>query len=388
MAQTNITLTDGQRVTLTWLAILGAFFFLLWLLGNVITPFVVAAVLAYVLDPLVNLVQRKTNYRIGRAAASAMVIILLALVLTAIGLLITPILLDDIPKIQRKIPQLLDQINAVISPLLDRFGIPFKLEVDTIKSIISNFIAQSTAPDATNAAGAVDAAGAKTAAANSGATVNKVVSTVSLGGMMLLKLLGNLLLIPMVLFYLLVDWARILDRAIELVPLPLRKSFIGFCIEADEVLGQYLRGQLSVVLTMAGFYSIGLLLFGLNLAIPVGVFTGLAMAVPYVGFAVGLFLAMIAGVLQFGIAKTAIMAIVYGAGQLLESFYLTPRWVGERIGLHPVTVIFALIAFGELFGFVGLLIALPVSAVLFVAAQQLRLRYFASSLFTGKKTEG
>ena len=387
MAQTNITLTDSQRSALTWIAILGTFFFLLWLLGNVITPFVVAAVLAYVLDPLVNRVQRNSNYRIGRAAASAIVIILLALLLTAIGLLITPILLDDIPKIQRKIPQLLDQVNLVITPLLDRFGIPFKLEVDTIKSLIGNFIAQSTAPDATNNA-ANTAAGASTAASNSGATASKVVSTVSLGGMMLLKLLGNLLLIPMILFYFLLDWARILDRAIELVPLPLRKSFIGFCVEADEVLGQYLRGQLSVVLTMAGFYSIGLLLFGLNLAIPVGVFTGLAMAIPYVGFAVGMFLALIAGVLQFGIAKTAIMlAVVYGSGQLLESFYLTPRWVGERIGLHPVTVIFALIAFGELFGFVGLLIALPVSAVLFVAAQQLRLRYFSSSLFTGKNPE-
>ena len=387
MAQTNITLTDSQRSALTWIAILGTFFFLLWLLGNVITPFVVAAVLAYVLDPLVNRVQRNSNYRIGRAAASAIVIILLALTLTAIGLLITPILLDDIPKIQRKIPQLLDQVNLVITPLLDRFGIPFKLEVDTIKSIIGNFITQSAAPDAANNA-ANTAAGASAAASKSGAAASKVVSTVSLGGMMLLKLLGNILLIPMVLFYLLVDWARILDRAIELVPLPLRKSFIGFCVEADEVLGQYLRGQLSVVLTMAGFYSIGLLLFGLNLAIPVGVFTGLAMAIPYVGFAVGLFLALIAGVLQFGIAKTAIMlAVVYGSGQLLESFYLTPRWVGERIGLHPVTVIFALIAFGELFGFVGLLIALPVSAVLFVAAQQLRLRYFSSSLFTGKNPE-
>ena len=369
MAQTNITLTDRQRSALTWIGILGTLFFLLWHLGNVITPFVVAAVLAYVLDPLVNRVQRKSNYRIGRAAASALVIILVALAVVALGFLITPILLDDIPKIQRKIPQLLDQVNSFISPWLDRLGIPFKLEVETIKGVIGTYISQSTTAENSQVAG-------------------KVASTVGLGGLMLLQILGNLLLIPMVLFYLLVDWAKILDRTIELVPLKLRKSFIGFCIEADEVLGQYLRGQLSVVLTMAAFYTIGLLLFGLNLAVPVGVFTGLAMAIPYVGFAVGLLLALIAGVLQFGIAKTAIMlAVVYGSGQLLESFYLTPRWVGERIGLHPVTVIFALIAFGELFGFVGLLIALPVSALLFVAIQKLRLRYFESSLFTGKNPE-
>ncbi len=369
MAQTNITLTESQRVALTWLSILGALFFLLWLLGNVITPFVVAAVLAYVLDPLVNRVQRNSNYRIGRAAASALVIVMLALTLLALGFLVTPILLDDIPKVRHKIPQLLDQVNNFISPWLDRFGVPFKLEVETIKDLIATYFSQNTSAENSEVA-------------------TKVASTVGIGGMMLLKLLGNILLIPMVLFYLLVDWARILDRAIELVPLPLRKSFIGFCQEADEVLGQYLRGQLSVVLTMAAFYSIGLLLFGLNLAIPVGVFTGLAMAVPYVGFGLGLVLALIAGVLQFGIAKTAIMlAVVYGSGQLLESFYLTPRWVGERIGLHPVTVIFALLAFGELLGFVGMLIALPVSALLFVAFQHLRRRYFTSSLFTGKKPE-
>jgi predicted PurR-regulated permease PerM len=134
--------------------------------------------------------------------------------------------------------------------------------------------------------------------------------------------------------------------------------------------------------TMAIFYSVGLGLFGLDLAVPIGVFTGLAMFVPYVGFGVGLALALVAGILEFASLKAFVMVgIVYGAGQLFESFYLTPRLVGERIGLHPLAVIFALLAFGQLFGFVGVLVALPASAVLLVAIRRVRSGYLASKLY-------
>jgi predicted PurR-regulated permease PerM len=125
-----------------------------------------------------------------------------------------------------------------------------------------------------------------------------------------------------------------------------------------------------------------LALFGLDLALPIGLFTGLAMFVPYVGFGIGLLLAMLAGLLQFASVKALIMvAAVYGSGQVIEGFYLTPRLVGERIGLHPLAVIFALLAFGQLFGFVGVLIALPASAVLLVAIRRVRSGYFASKLY-------
>jgi predicted PurR-regulated permease PerM len=162
-------------------------------------------------------------------------------------------------------------------------------------------------------------------------------------------------------------------------------SFLG---EADAVLGQYLRGQLLVMLILAVFYSVGLALFGLDLALPIGIFTGLAMFVPYVGFGVGLVLAIFAGLLQFtatvGMGHTvAMVLVVYGGGQLLESLFLTPRLVGERIGLHPLAVIFALLAFGQLFGFVGVLVALPLSAVLLVAIRRVRSGYLASRLYQG-----
>ena len=197
-------------------------------------------------------------------------------------------------------------------------------------------------------------------------------------------LVGNAVLIPVALFYLLMDWERFVHRLVAMVPLRLRSGYDSFTNEADSVLGQYLRGQLLVMLTMAVFYSAGMALFGLDLALPIGIFTGLAMFVPYLGFGIGLILAVLAGLLQFASIKALVMvAVVYGVGQVLESLVLTPRLVGERIGLHPLAVIFALLAFGQLLGFVGVLIALPASAVLLVAMRRLQSSYMASKLYTG-----
>jgi predicted PurR-regulated permease PerM len=139
-----------------------------------------------------------------------------------------------------------------------------------------------------------------------------------------------------------------------------------------------------VMVILAAYYSIGLALFGLDLALPIGVFTGLAMFVPYVGFGIGLILAILAGLLQFASIKALVMvAVVYGSGQVIESLFLTPRLVGERIGLHPLAVIFMLLAFGQLFGFIGVLIALPASAVLLVAIRRVRAGYMDSQLYKG-----
>ena len=211
-----------------------------------------------------------------------------------------------------------------------------------------------------------------------------LVSSVRLGGSLAMAVLGNLVLIPVALFYLLMDWDRFIAQLVLLVPTRLRPGFDSFVDEADGVLGQYLRGQLLVMLIMAAFYAIGLTLFGLDLGLPIGLFTGLAMFVPYLGFGVGLVLAVLAGLLQFASIKALVMvAVVYGVGQFIESLFLTPRLVGERIGLHPLAVIFALLAFGQVFGFVGILVALPVSAVLLVAIRRIRGSYLASRLYQG-----
>jgi predicted PurR-regulated permease PerM len=214
--------------------------------------------------------------------------------------------------------------------------------------------------------------------------MSSLVSSLRLGGSVALVVVANLLLIPVALFYLLLDWKTFTGRILELVPPRVRPGVDSFTHEADLVLGQYLRGQLLVMATMAVYYSTGLALFGLELALPIGVFTGLAMFVPYVGFGIGLILALLAGLLQFASVKAFIMiAVVYGSGQVVEGFFITPRFVGQRIGLHPLAVIFALLAFGQLFGFVGVLVALPASAVLLVAIRRVRAGYMGSKLYQG-----
>ena len=156
----------------------------------------------------------------------------------------------------------------------------------------------------------------------------------------------------------------------------------GFLDETDEVLGQYLRGQLLVMGVLAVFYTVGLALVGLKLALPIGVFTGLAVFIPYLGFGLGLVLALLAAVLQFqAVLGVALVGVVYAVGQVVESMYVTPRLLGERIGLHPIAVIFALMAFGHLLGFVGVLIALPASAVLLVGMRRAKARYLRSEMY-------
>ena len=351
-----MTPTTTQRQTVTWVLLCAALALVVWLLAPVLTPFVVAAVLAYVLHPLV---ERLAARRVPRVLAVSLVEAAAIIAVLAVLLLIVPILSKQLPLLREQIPLFAERLNSGLAPWLARFGIEVSLDTATIKAFVFKYLD-----------------------ANLEEWIATALSSARIGGSILLAVVGNLLLVPMVLFYLLMDWPNLMRRIGLLVPPRMAASVAGFFTECDAMLGQYLRGQLLVMLTLAIFYSAGLALFGFDLAVPVGVFTGLAVFVPYVGFGLGLALALISGVLQFtGWHGLVGVAVVYGAGQVLESFVLTPRLVGERIGMNPLTVIFALLAFGHLFGFVGVLIALPVSAVLVVAVRRLRKLYLASDLY-------
>ena len=353
-----MTPTTAQRQTATWVLLCAALALIVWLLAPVLTPFVVAAVLAYVLHPLV---ERLAARRVPRVLAVSLVEAAAIIAVLAVLLLIVPILSKQLPLLREQIPLFAERLNSGLAPWLARFGIEVSLDTATIKAFVFKYLD-----------------------ANLEEWIATALSSARIGGSILLAVVGNLLLVPMVLFYLLMDWPNLMRRIGLLVPPRMAASVAGFFTECDAMLGQYLRGQLLVMLTLAIFYSAGLALFGFDLAVPVGVFTGLAVFVPYVGFGLGLALALISGVLQFtGWHGLVGVAVVYGAGQVLESFVLTPRLVGERIGMNPLTVIFALLAFGHLFGFVGVLIALPVSAVLVVAVRRLRKLYLASDLYGG-----
>jgi predicted PurR-regulated permease PerM len=351
--------TTSQKRVSAWLLIGFLALLALWLLGAVLTPFIIAGVLAYALTPLVDRLDEVGRGRMPRLLAVIVVELLLILVLIGLVLLIAPILVKEIPLVREQLPVLFDRLNASLTPWLEQYGVYVPLDLESLKTRLLDYLND-----------------------NYDAAVASVLSTQKVGGSQAINVVAYTLLVPVALFYLLLDWKAFVARIVELVPPRARPAFDSFTAEADQVLGQYLRGQLLVMLTMGIYYSTGLALFGLDLALPIGLFTGLAMFVPYVGFGIGLIMALMAGFLQFASAKALVMvAVVYGSGQVIEGFYLTPKLVGTRIGLHPLLVIFALLAFAQLFGFVGVLVALPASAVLLVAIRRLRAGYIRSNLY-------
>lgn len=342
-----------------WLGLALAMGLVFWLLAPVLAPFVIAAVMAYVLHPLVLRVEGWTGGRLSRALAVVLIESLAVLALLGVLLLLVPILVREWPLLQQQLPLLLDRLGDAINPLLSQLGLNVSLELRDLKSQLVAYLS-----------------------ANREDWWAPLMSSIKLGGSVALAVMGYAVLVPVALFYMLYDWTRLVNSVVELVPPSWRDRFDSFMHDCDQVLGEYLRGQLLVMLALAVFYAAGLGLFGLDLALPIGVFTGLAVFVPYLGFGVGLVLALLAGLLQFASAQAVVMvAVVFGLGQLIESFVLTPRLVGERIGLHPMAVILALMAFGQVLGFVGVLMALPASAVLLVGLRRLRQQYLQSDLY-------
>ncbi len=339
-----------------WALVVAGLAFVLWLLAPVLAPFVVAAVLAYILHAPVRALHDRGVPRLLAVLAVEAVALIAVLGLL---LLLVPVLVHELPLLREQVPRLAARVNEGLAPLLHRWGIEFSLDVAAIKQGML-----------------------KVFGGNADELLSAALSSLRIGGSVALSVVGYLVLVPVALYYLLLDARRLTAWAGSLIPPRMRPGVFGFARECDEILSQYLRGQMLVMAALAGYYTLTLMALGFDLAVPVGLFTGLAIFVPYLGFGIGLVLALLAGVLQFGpMAGLAMVSAVYGVGQVLESFILTPRWVGERIGLSPLAVIFALLAFGQLFGFVGVLIALPASAVLWVVLRRVHAAYVSSQLY-------
>ena len=351
-----IKTSKTQRTALAWAGVALVLVLLLWLLSPVLAPFITALVLAYALAPAV---QALVARRMPRTLAVLVVELVFGLALLALLLLVLPILSKELPALREQIPALAQSANDRFTPWLAQHGVELQLDLASIKAFVLKYLN-----------------------ANFEDWLATALSSAAIGGSFLLTVVGNAVLLPVVLFYLLSDWPGLTVRVGALIPPSARETVGSFLSECDATLGQYLRGQLLVMGALAVYYSAGLKLAGFELGLPIGIFTGLAVFIPYLGFGLGLVLALLAGLLQFGsFYGVAAVAVIYGIGQLLESFVLTPRFVGERIGMSPLTVIFALLAFGHLFGFIGVLVALPLSAVAAVAVRRLHRSYLASSLF-------
>jgi predicted PurR-regulated permease PerM len=329
---------------------------LLHWLGAIITPFLIGGILAYLGTPAVNWAQR---HRIPRTLGTLLVSLMILLLLLALLLVLIPLVQAEFTQVVRRMPEMAGQLYGHVAPwLIQNFGIDPEIDAASIKRLITDNI-------------------------DSARTLSlKLLSGLKTGGTLLLGIVINLALIPVVMFYLLRDWTTIVARLDELMP----RRWVGkvrtMAMEIDRVLAEFLRGQLSVMGVLAVYYVVGLSLAGLQFAVPIGILTGLLVFIPYVGFGLGLVLGLLAALLQWsGLPGFLAVLAVYGIGQLLENYVLVPWLVGDRIGLHPLAVIFALLAFGQLFGFAGVLLALPASAALLVGLRHLRAAYHASDLY-------
>lgn len=349
-------MTPSQR----WLILAGTILagFLVYLLQPVLTPFLAGALLAYLGSPIVDRLERR---RVPRTAGVVLVFAAIVLVIVGLVLLLIPMIGAQIEYLQRTLPQLLAWIEDSTLPWIEA-----TLGMD----LADHF-------DLASLGELVTAHWRET-----GDFARVVAERVTRSGLAFVAFLLNLVLTPVVAFYLMRDWRRLLASIHNLMPQAMETTVARLARECDSVLGAFLRGQLLVMLALGGFYAMGLWLIGLELALLVGALAGVLSIVPYLGTIVGIAIGVIAGLFQFGEWWPLLMILaVFGIGNALETMFLQPWLVGDRIGLHPVAVIFAVMAGGQLFGFVGVLLALPAAAVIMVLLRYAHVRYKQSPLF-------
>lgn len=344
-----------------WWIVTAVVIYLFYLLEPILTPFLAAAVIAYMLDPLVDKLSEVgyRNRQVGRTLATLLVMSGVIMAMIGLLLIIIPLLQQQSTLIGQRLPLLLDHFHQQVEPwLLQRFGIHLNIDRTDIQKLISEH--WQTA----------------------GSMIGNVLLSAGQKGLNLIGMIANILLLPVVLFYFLRDWDDMMAEIGDLIP----RNWIGrikaLCKDIDSVVAEFLRGQLSVMLSLCVFYSIGLWLVGLDMALSIGMIAGLLSFVPYLGFALAFILAVLLALLQFASLPEVIpVLLVFGIGQFVESFFLTPILVGDRIGLHPVLVILALMAGGQLFGFAGVLLALPVSAAIAVGVRHTKQSYLRSEAY-------
>ncbi|MFZ6048670.1 AI-2E family transporter [Pseudomonas sp. CR3202] len=356
-------MTDSRR----WLW-LGGLLLLGWLvyqLHPVLSPFLVGMLLAYLGDPLVDRLER---LGLSRTWGVALVFGLFGIILLALLLVLLPMLGRQLLRLYEVAPQMLDWLQQSALPWIQsRLGLPHDFwRLDRLKAVLGGHLGQTT-----------DIASA-------------LLAQVTASGLALMGWLGNFLLIPVVGFYLLRDWDLMVAKLRGLLPRSREGYVVGLVGECHEVLGAFLRGQMLVMLALGLIYAVGLMLVGLDLGLLIGLLAGLASIVPYMGFVVGFGAALVAALFQFGgfeLYPLIGVIAVFTVGQLLEGMLLTPLLVGDRIGLHPVAVIFAILAGGQLFGFTGVLLALPVAAIIMVLLRHAHDFYKLSDLY-GQSSSG
>ncbi len=350
---------------LFWVGAAAAFLLALWLLNDILLPFVVGAVIAYFFDPVVARLQR---YGLSRTWATAAVTILAALVAIAVAMAILPPLFGQVQDLVVKAPQYAvraaARLQPMIEPVRERLGLP-PIRLRRLEAEATQWAGQALS------------------------LLGSVAGGLAQRGVAIINLLGLLFLTPVVTFYLLRDWEKVLAAVDSALPLDHADTVRKLARDSNAAIAGYVRGQALVCVCLGSIYGIGLSLVGLQFGFVIGLIAGAISFIPFVGTFVGMTLSLGMALAQFppdwmGVVK---VAVVFAIGYGLESNFLSPKLVGDRVGLHPVWIMFALLAGGSLFGFVGVLIAVPVAAVIGVVVRHLVGRYHASSIYRGSKAD-
>lgn len=341
------------------LAVIVAFFWLVWMIKHILVPFAFAGLLAYLLNPMVRSLQ---NRGVNRSVGGTLAVLTIVTVLVFMIFIPWPIVSSQMSILQERLPTMLSHTQSILtqSTFLQEFlpqGAGGESWFEQLRILIAENVNLSNLSQ-------------------------KAWSYFRQGGSAILNVLSWLVLMPILTFFLLANWPSTVKMLRRLIPLSWRADVFKVTKDMDLMLAQFVRGQLLVMLILAIYYAVGLKLTGLDVAVSVGVLTGLFVMIPFLGFGLGLILGCLSALLQFGLTPPffAVLA-VYALGQVIESYVLTPRLVGERIGLSPVAVIFSLMVFGALFGLFGVLFALPAAAVVAVLVRYGRDKYFSSSFY-------
>ncbi len=347
------------RPAYTWLALAAASIAMLVLLQSILLPFVAGMAIAYFLDPVADKLEERG---LGRTLATLLVLTIFFVLVIAAGLMLAPVLHSQAAGFAERLPGYVERARDSVLPALKELAetVGFDLELDGQDAF------KGLANDAM---------------AFLGRLAGKALSS----GIALFNLAALLLISPIVAFYLLRDWDHMTDRVDSWLPRAQAPALREIWRRIDEVLAGFIRGQGTVCVILAIFYAAALSIAGLEFGLIIGLFSGLISFIPFVGATLGLILSMATALTQFwpDFVQIGLIAFIFFVGQVLEGNFLTPKLLGEKVGLHPVWVIFALLAGGTLFGFVGVLLALPGAAVAGVLVRFFIDRYLASPIYLG-----
>jgi predicted PurR-regulated permease PerM len=351
----------SERQFVFWLAALAVFVVLLWLLSEILLPFVAGLAIAYLLTPVTDRIER---IGVNRLAAALLIITLVVMGFVLLILLVAPILGGQLTSFIDNIPGYVTRLQSLLSdpsrPWIQKvLGAGFNAD-KSIGDLVTQGVGWLTT----------------------------FLKSLWSGGRALVSLFSLVVVTPVVAFYLIYDWHRMIRTADSWVPLQQRETVRQLAREIDAAIAGFVRGQTAVCLILGSFYAVALTLSGLNFGLLIGLISGVITFIPYVGSMTGLILALGVAVAQFWPDYSSILMVlgIFLVGQFLEGNLLAPKLVGESVGLHPVWLIFALLAFGYLFGFVGLLVAVPLAATIGVLVRFALQRYQESSLYTGEKS--